>query len=64
MHGRFNALAHNPDSLDPTQFLKDIESVGKGRVAQRLASIFVANRSDVCPSYIKAALDYLQVRLA
>ena len=63
MHARFNALALNPDSLDPTQFLKDIESVGKGRVAQRLASIFVASESDVCPPYIKAALDYLQERL-
>jgi putative ATP-dependent endonuclease of OLD family len=64
MHTRFDELSLDPGSLDPTQFLKDIESVGKGRVAQRLASLFVANESDVCPPYIKAALDYLQVRLA
>ncbi len=43
MHKRFEALADDPDSLDPKQFLKDINSLGKGRVAQRVAEIFAAN---------------------
>jgi len=64
MHARFDELSVDPSSLAPKQFLKDIDSIGKGRVAQRLASIFLAEQSDVCPPYIKAALDYLKVRLA
>jgi putative ATP-dependent endonuclease of OLD family len=64
MHARFDELSLNSTSLDPTQFLKDIDSIGKGRVAQRLASIFLAKKSDICPPYIKAALNYLKVRLA
>ena len=64
MHKRFDDLATNPDTLDPKQFLKDIESLGKGRVAQRLASIFLAKGADVCPPYIKSALDYMKTRLA
>jgi putative ATP-dependent endonuclease of the OLD family len=42
MHRRFDELSVDPESLDPKQFLKDIDSIGKGRVAQRLASIFLA----------------------
>ena len=64
MHARFDAILLDPDSLDPNQFLKDINSVGKGRVAQRLASILLANKSEVCPPYIKLALDYLKAKLA
>jgi len=64
MHARFDELADDPRSLDPKQFLKDIDSIGKGRVAQRLASIFLANKCDVCPPYIKAAFDYLKEKLA
>lgn len=63
MHARFDTLSADPDSLDPTQFLKDIDSLGKGRVAQRLASVLVANETNVCPEYIKAALDYLKAKL-
>ena len=64
IHARFDHLSHNPESLDPKQFLKDINSIGKGRLAQRLASVLLENKSDVCPPYIKSALDYLQGKLA
>ena len=64
MHERFDDLSSDPSGLDPKQFLKDVDSLGKGRVAQRLASIFLAQDSDVCPPYIKAALDYIKAQLA
>ncbi|MGH9327269.1 MAG: ATP-dependent nuclease [Terriglobia bacterium] len=64
MHDRFDALASDLDALDPTQFLKDIESVGKGRMAQRLAEFLLERGSDVCPHYLKAALDYMKAKLA
>ncbi|KAA0895462.1 ATP-dependent nuclease [Oryzomonas rubra] len=64
MKARFKALSIKPDSLDPTQFLKDIDSVGKGRVAQRLASVLLAKKKDVCPPYIKSALEYLKAKIA
>jgi putative ATP-dependent endonuclease of the OLD family len=38
MRKRFEDLSKDPDKLDPGRFLKDIESVGKGRFAQRLNS--------------------------
>lgn len=63
MHARFTSLAADPDSLDPSQFLKDIDSIGKGRMAQRLASVLIAENVDVCPEYIESALDYLKARL-
>ena len=63
MHERFVELSANPASLDPTQFLKDINSVGKGRMAQRLAAVLLAEKADMCPQYIKAALKYLKVKL-
>jgi len=46
----------DPDSLDQSQFLKDIERIGKGRFAQRLASRLT---TDACPRYIIDALDYV-----
>lgn len=63
MHARFARLATDPDSLDPSQFLKDIDSIGKGRVAQRLASVLIKEGVDVCPEYIESALDYLKAKL-
>jgi putative ATP-dependent endonuclease of the OLD family len=64
MQKRFDDLAADPETLDPKQFLKDIDSLGKGRVAQRLASLFLAQDIDVCPPYIKAALDHMKAKLA
>ena len=63
MHKRFADLATDPSSLDPKQFLKDIDSIGKGRMAQRLAAVLLAEKVDVCPEYIKAALEYLKSKL-
>lgn len=63
MTARFDSLSIAPHTLDPKQFLKDIDSLGKGRVAQRLASVLMATDADVCPPYIKMALDYLKIKL-
>lgn len=63
MHARFKALAADPASLDAKQFLKDIDSIGKGRFAQRLASVLLAKKADVCPVYIKDALAYMKEKL-
>jgi putative ATP-dependent endonuclease of the OLD family len=63
MHDRFSTLSADPASLNPEKFLKDIDSIGKGRVAQRLASVLIDENVDVCPPYIKAALDYLKAGL-
>lgn len=63
MHARFKDLSGDPGSLDPSQFLKDIDSIGKGRVAQRLAAVLVDKGADVCPPYIKEALEYLRAKL-
>jgi putative ATP-dependent endonuclease of the OLD family len=64
MIARFNTLSKHPEKFEPTQFLKDIDSVGKGRVAQRLSSVLLAKKSDVCPPYIKSALEYLKEKTA
>lgn len=63
MHKRFDRLATDPASLDPKQFLKDIDSIGKGRFAQRLASVLIDEDADVCPEYIRSALEYLREQL-
>jgi len=64
MHARFDELVADPDELDAATFLKDIDSIGKGRVAQRLAAILLSEDIDVCPPYIEAALDYMKAKLA
>lgn len=64
MRARFAKVAVDPDELDPAVFLKDIESLGKGRVAQRLASLLLAEGNDVSPPYIRSALDYMKAKLA
>jgi putative ATP-dependent endonuclease of OLD family len=63
MRERFSALASDPSTGDSAELLKDINSLGKGRFAQRLATVLVENDVDVCPLYIKAALDYMKARL-
>ena len=63
MHARFKELADDPTTLDEKQFLKDIDSIGKGRFAQRLASVLLAANADVCPDYVKDALEYLREKL-
>jgi putative ATP-dependent endonuclease of the OLD family len=49
-----------PDSIDFEQLLKDIEELGKGRFAQRFASVINANR---CPEYISKAIQYVSSRI-
>ncbi|MFH1719760.1 MAG: AAA family ATPase [Planctomycetota bacterium] len=49
---RMKNWAADPGTLDVDAFLKDIEFVGKGRFAQRLASIIVESDLTVCPKYI------------
>lgn len=63
MHARFKTLSEYPASLDEKQFLKDIDSIGKGRFAQRLASTLRAADANVCPPYIKDALEYMREKL-
>lgn len=63
MHARFKALDDDPTTLDEKQFLKDIDSIGKGRFAQRLASVILADKADICPDYIKNALEYMREKL-
>jgi len=46
----------DPDSLDPEQMLRDVEAIGKGRFAQRLATRL---RGDLCPEYIREAVTFL-----
>ena len=45
-----------PDSVDSEQFIKDIEGIGKGRFAQRLATRLKPN---ACPDYIREAVTYV-----
>jgi|SRR5579863_6218206 len=47
------------DRLDSGQFLADIEKIGKGRFAQRLANNMKGSR---CPEYIKEAIEYVVER--
>lgn len=63
MHKRFEALAADPASLKAKPFLKDIDSIGKGRLAQRLAATLLADGVDACPRYIKRALRCLRGKL-
>ena len=63
IHERFESLSQDPDSLDATQLLKDINSVGKGRFSQRLAAVLLEKKLDVCPPYIALALEHLKTQL-
>lgn len=49
---RMNDWAADPKNLDRDTFLKDIESIGKGRFAQRFASIIAESDLKDCPDYI------------
>ena len=56
---RMKSWAEYPDTLDVEAFLRDIENVGKGRFAQRLASVIVASGLTHCPQYIVDAVKYV-----
>jgi putative ATP-dependent endonuclease of OLD family len=49
---RMKGWAETPTTLDVEVFLKDIENVGKGRFAQRLASVIADSELTACPKYI------------
>lgn len=61
--GRVNGWKDNPDSLDEAQFLKDIKTISKGRLSQRIARLLSQSSNQNCPAYILSALDYLIDRL-
>jgi len=56
---RAEAWLSDPATLDVPVFLADIEAIGKGRFAQRLATNM---GKGACPTYIKEALDYVAAR--
>lgn len=56
---RVQTWRQNPCALDQERFLKDIEEIGKGRFAQRLASRVKAVH---CPSYIREAIEYVAAK--
>ena len=53
----------DPNSLDEERFLADITEIGKGRFAQRLASVISKMQSKACPGYIKKAIEYVAERI-
>ena len=46
-------------TLDVEMFLRDIEAVGKGRFAQRLASVILESGLKACPKYILDGVTYV-----
>jgi putative ATP-dependent endonuclease of the OLD family len=46
-----------PETLDAGRFLRDIEAIGKGRFAQRLATHI---NKDKCPQYIRDAVSFIK----
>jgi putative ATP-dependent endonuclease of the OLD family len=60
---RAQAWRADTDSLDETQFLSDIEAVGKGRFAQRLSSRILTMKSKSCPLSIKRAIEHVVGKL-
>ncbi len=62
MKKRMQDWAGDIDSLDVDLFLKDIETVGKGRFAQRLACIITESGTEECPEYIVNGVKYVADR--
>ena len=59
---RFVGWADEPDTLDAEQFLKDIETISKGRFSQRLAALISdmdMEEEVFCPDYIKEGLTHV-----
>jgi putative ATP-dependent endonuclease of OLD family len=57
--GRAQGWRASPCTLDPVQFLKDVNAISKGRFAQRLSTRIVAGH---CPGYIRNAIEYVRAR--
>lgn len=62
MKERMKGWTSDVDSLDVDTFLVDIENVGKGRFAQRLASIIAESETDSCPEYIAKGVKHVASR--
>lgn len=62
MKDRMRNWASDTDCLDVDAFLVDIETVGKGRFAQRLASIIAESGTEFCPDYIAKGIEYVANR--
>lgn len=60
---RAGAWKADPATLDVQRFLRDIEEIGKGRFAQRLAGNIVKRGGTVCPQSIKDAIKHVIERL-
>ena len=60
---RSKLFSEDNDALDAEQLLKDIKEVGKGRFAQRMASIILKTGKKITPSYITDAIRYLISKL-
>jgi putative ATP-dependent endonuclease of OLD family len=56
---RAEVWSKDPATLDPVQLLKDINAIGKGRFAQRLA---VRIGKKIWPSYVSDAVEYVAKR--
>lgn len=56
---RMRGWAADPTTFDVDVFLRDIESVGKGRFAQRLASVIVESELTACPEYIAKGVKHV-----
>ena len=59
MKTRMQGWAADTESLDMERFLSDLNDVGKGRFAQRLASIIAEVETTACPKYISNAVKYV-----
>lgn len=62
MKQRMQKWAADADSLDVDAFLADIEMVGKGRFAQRLASVIAESGTNICPDYIAKGIRHVADR--
>ncbi len=56
---RAEGWSKDPATLDPVQLLKDINAIGKGRFAQRLA---VRVQKKIWPPYVRDAVEYVAKR--
>jgi putative ATP-dependent endonuclease of OLD family len=59
MKQRMRDWASNGGNLNVEIFLRDIDRVGKGRFAQRLASIILSSGNKKCPKYIIDGLKFI-----
>jgi putative ATP-dependent endonuclease of OLD family len=59
MKKRMQGWADDISSLNTNVFLKDIETVGKGRFAQRLACLIAESGTENCPEYIIRGVKYV-----